>query len=644
MGTSSPSPVIDTPSSGLFIYDEEKEKSFLNSVGKIDLKELFMESLSPEFLKLFKKNINLFYSQPFYEGISYEYGLFDKSKNLNKAFKIYKDAADFKYDYLCMYRMHRIFLIDYKEFGVKKNEDLHILYLYKCFAYSPYIILDHIYYILNKIDMPYEIALILDNYDNEELEILDKFMDFLELNKNKFNITSEDISLMKFVLKGFFKSNLIKQDIGILDKLLKFKKVGNAYYEAQLKYCNFYLDFSGEKCDKEKIRNIFNNLIKAKYYKACFDYGNFLIKEKKYDEAKTILKKGFENGQQFCFGGYSFLLIKESNIKQILTDYKLASQLLKNNCLIICLEKLNISSFYYMINYLIKHSSFKQKVLNDYSKYALEIYAIYENYNENGNEQYIENIFTEKIIIEHFCLLGRICYYGIQDIKRSDKENAIIYFTKAYKLAKEKDYDFLKRISYLYIYKCRKYLFKNNKITLRKLNKTKEKLFRFYEECDIDNFNKMELYNYYKLYKIGVYGSTQNKLIQLLEKDIKCLNFDNLVYIEKCRLALEKENSSNSSFNQNNLFFKNEDFNKDDINLYFKTLKNQQYTLRVAKNIQFIIVIHKLYTKYPELDMEKTGIYVSNGNKINIFDTIQDNGLVDGSVIFITKKINYKRN
>jgi len=176
------------------------------------------------------------------------------------------------------------------------------------------------------------------------------------------------------------------------------------------------------------------------------------------------------------------------------------------------------------------------------------------------------------------------------------------------------------------------------------LNKTKEKLFRFYEECDIDNFNKIELYNYYKLYKIGVYGSTQNKLIQLLEKDIRSFSLENLVYIEKCRLALEKENSSNSSFNQNNIFFKNEDFNKDDINLYFKTLKNQQYALRVDKNIQFILVIHKLYTKYHELDMEKTGIYVSNGNKINIFDTIQDNGLVDGSVIFITKKINYKRN
>ena len=135
MGSSSP--VIETPRSELFSYDKEKEKVYLNSIGKIDFKELIMESLSPEFLKLFQENINLFYSQPFIEAISYEYWLFDKSKNTNKVFKIYKEAADFKYDYLCMYRMYWIFLTDYEEFGVKKNEDLYRLYLYKCFAYLP---------------------------------------------------------------------------------------------------------------------------------------------------------------------------------------------------------------------------------------------------------------------------------------------------------------------------------------------------------------------------------------------------------------------------------------------------------------------------------------------------------------------------
>ena len=175
------------------------------------------------------------------------------------------------------------------------------------------------------------------------------------------------------------------------------------------------------------------------------------------------------------------------------------------------------------------------------------------------------------------------------------------------------------------------------------MNKTKEKLFRFYEETDIDDLTSRELYNYYKLYKIGVYGNTQNKLISILKKgkNVNAINsFNRFIYIEKCRLALEKEYSSNSSLNQNNIIFKNEDFNQDDINLYFKAMEGQQYTLRIPKNIQFIIAIHKLYNKYPELEAKKTGTYVSNGNKINIFDTIQDNGLEDGNIVIIINKVN----
>ena len=65
--------VIETSNSGIFNYNKEKEKVFLNSIGKVDFKELFMENFSPEFLKLFQENIKLFYSQPFIEAISYEY-------------------------------------------------------------------------------------------------------------------------------------------------------------------------------------------------------------------------------------------------------------------------------------------------------------------------------------------------------------------------------------------------------------------------------------------------------------------------------------------------------------------------------------------------------------------------------------------
>ena len=220
------------PLSTIFKYDKEKETIFLNSIGKVDFKELFMEGLSPEFLKLFQENSNLFYSQPFYEGISYEYGLFDKSKNVKKAYKIYKDAADFKYDYLCMYRMHRIFLIDYEKFGIKKNEDLHRLYLYKCFAYLPYLNIFKIYYLLNKIDVSGELDKLIDEFDDGKFDNSVTFFDFLKNNKEKFHVTENDIALMSCILKCYFCPDDIKENIEILNNLLEFEKGDNAYYEA----------------------------------------------------------------------------------------------------------------------------------------------------------------------------------------------------------------------------------------------------------------------------------------------------------------------------------------------------------------------------------------------------------------------------
>ena len=631
MGCSSPE--IETPSSGLFNYDKEKEK--------VDFKELFMESLSPEFLKLFQENINLFYSRSFYEGIGYEYGLFGKSKNPSKAYKIYKDAADFKYDYLCMYRMHRIFIKDYEDFGVKKNADLHRLYLYKCLAYLPYLILDWTYLLLKTINVKFEVSWMTEDFDNGNFKKFDEFMKFLDINKKHFNITGNDIKLMKCVFQGLFRSDLIEKDITIINELLQFEKGDNAYYEAQLKYCNFYFKYSKEGLDREKINNIFDNLIKEGYYKACCDYGGFLIDQKRYDDAKVIFKKGLDNSQQFCFCEYTYLCLRETNFNQILKDFELASHILKSLCLIICFDKLRQSSFYYMLYYLAKHSSFKKNILNDFSKYALELFKSTEKLLGNVDVESlgkIFDIFGEKYVIENLGLFGILCYYDIPDIIKSDKERALIYFKYAYQFAKKNDEDFLKRINYLYIYKCRKFLFKNNKITLRKLNKTKEKLLRLYEESYVLE-NSVEVYNYYKLYKVYVCGNDkQDRLISILEDGIKeNSNYDckNYVYMEKCKLALDKEYSSNSSLNQNKVILENEGSTKDDINLIFETQYREQYNLRVPKNIPFINAINMLYTKYPDLESEKIGKYESIWHKINIFDTIKDNGLVNNIIIFI---------
>ena len=624
----------EIPNSGLFNYDEEKEKKIIDSIGKLNFKDLFLQNLTPEFIKLFKENINLYYSPSFVQGLSYEYGLFNNSKDMKMALNIYKESADFENDYLCMYRMHRIYLTDYNEFGVKKNGDLHRLYLYKCFAYLPNMIIHRIYYLLSKIDVVNELNILSDKYNL--YETFDKFMNFIKDNKNVFNVTLNDIQLMTFVYKNYFNSYLIRADNTILDKILKLQKEDgqNAYFEGRLKYCNFYLRYSGKNINKQKIKDIFDNLIKEGYYKASCDYGRFLTGENEYEEAKNIFKIGSDKSQQFCFLEYTYLLLNTTDFNQICSNYNLTSTLLKRMCLIISFDKVNHGSFYYMIHYLIKHSSLQ----DDYTKYVNEIYQLEEKYFKIENNELIHNLFIENYVIQHSSLYGSILFYNIGDIIKSDKEKALICFKKAYKLSKEKGYLYLKRLNYLYIYKCRKYLYKNNKISLRKLNKTKEKLLRLYEECDINNMDTYELYNYYKLYKIFVNENTQENLISILNEGTiqeNIYHFRNYVYKAKCINALEKENSNDSSLNKNNLILKNENFNENDINLYFKTIDNEQFTIRVSKNIEFIIVLSKLYTKYPELLPLKLFTYKCNENKVYLYDTVEENGLQGGNIILI---------
>ena len=623
----------ELPTSGLFNYDEEKDKIITDSIGTINFKDLFLQNLTPEFIKLFKENINLYYSPSFVEGLSYEYGLFNNTKDMKMALNIYKEAADFEYDYLCMYRMHRIYLNDYDKFDIKKNGDLHRLYLYKCFAYLPNLIIHRHYYLLSKIDLVNELDMFLDKFENNKYDIFDKFMLFLKNNKSEFNLTLNDIELMTFVFKNYFSSNLITEDITVLDPMLKLNKEDgeNAYFEAQLKYCNFCLEYNEENTDKEKVKTIFDNLIKEGYYKAACDYGRLLKSENKNEEAKNVLKIGSDNSQQFCFLEYTYLLLSTTDFNQICSNYNLTSTLLKRMCLIICFDKVNHGSFYYMIHYLIKHSSLQ----DDYTKYVKEIFKQEESYFKIENNELIHNLFIENYVIQHSSLYGNILFYNIGDIIKADKNKALICFKNSYKIAKDKGYLYLKRMNYLFIYKCRKYLYKSNKIPLRKLNKTKEKLLRFYEECDINVLDVFEIYNYYKLYTQFVNENTNDKLISILKSRINdnVYHFKDYVYREKCRSALDKENSENNSLNENKIIFNND--NENDINLNFKTTDEKIYNIKVPKNVKFILALAKLYNKYTELHPIKLLKYKCNGNKLYLFDTIEENGLQEGNVILI---------
>jgi hypothetical protein len=292
------------------------------------------------------------------------------------------------------------------------------------------------------------------------------------------------------------------------------------------------------------------------YYKACYDYGLFLVNEKKYDEAKNIFKKGYDNCQYLCCQLYTYMFLSTTDLKQLLSDYNIISYILKNMLITFCIIKLGSDSFLYAKYYLAKHSPFKQRLENDFGKYEIEIFRKNEKYFSNQTNDYIGKNFSDMYSMDIPLNFGKQYYYGISNIIKQDKEKALFYFKRGYQISKEKNDDYYKRQNYLYIYKCRKYLLKNNKITLRKLNKTKEKLLRFYEESKLNFLEKQELYNYYKLYKIGVNGNILEKLISILKAGKTpglLYHFIEYTSREKCRIALELEYSRNSSSNLNTI-------------------------------------------------------------------------------------------
>ena len=119
-------------------------------------------------------------------------------------------------------------------------------------AYSPNYILDWDLIHFDKIDVMLEIAQILDEEDgNLEKHII--FIDLLNYEKEKYNLTENDIYLMKNVLICYYQNNNKDESLMAfcqLNSLIPHNDNDIAYYEAKNKYVYF-----------KKLLNIENYLI-----------------------------------------------------------------------------------------------------------------------------------------------------------------------------------------------------------------------------------------------------------------------------------------------------------------------------------------------------------------------------------------------
>ena len=435
---------METTLENVFSKDEyliEKLKGFATL---LDYKKLF-EHLGPELKKVFDKKKNNLLIKDFLEALQYEYGLFGNKIDLPKAFNIYKFYAD-KNDYYCMYKMHTIYLCEYTKFNVTFSRILEKLYLLKCLAYCPNYFFDWDLKLFEKIDVRLEIAKILDEED-EDLEKHIILLDLLNYQKEKYNLTENDIYLMKNVLICCFKND--KDDCLIaycqLNSLIPQNNNDFAYYEAKNKciYFKNNLNIENYLTDKE-IEEFYEEMEKKKIYKYYSDYGNYLLDKTNIVNPKImdIFKIASSKGYLFSsFRSYQCLM-NFYDFSEILNDYNKATNILNYLIEEIVFEKILLRQFVILLGFLIKYSKFTKEISSNYLKYVREI------------NDYISPIIKKKDILNediemYLSLKGYMYFFGFNGIEPQNLEKAIDIFNESSKITKK---IFLKKLmNFLYL-------------------------------------------------------------------------------------------------------------------------------------------------------------------------------------------------
>ena len=489
----------------------EKLKGF---VYQPDYQKIFFEHLGPELKKIFDNKREKVYHRNFLEAARYEYGFFDTKIDLPKAFNLYKKYADLN-DYFCMYKMHIIYLCEYEKFNVQFSRVLEKIYLIKCFAYLPNYIDDWDMKLFERIDVVYELAQILDLEDNENIEKHRLFLDLLLKENNKFNLSDNDINLMKGVLVCYFinESDIFTIPFSILNSLIPKSELDYSYYTAKNKSIFFktYLKLKDSIPDTD-IEKYYKDIESKQLYEFYCDYGNYLLSKKNRanSEIIEILKKAAINGHLFgSFRSYQCLL-DFYDFEEIMKDYDKASILLDYLLDEIVFEKLMLSQFILLMGFIMKYSNFAEKIFSNYNCYVKEINDYITLSLDN------KEIGTFVDVEFYYIIKAYIYYFGFKDIEEQNHIKAIEYLDKGNNITKKvyvkKNNEFIK-------FNIKELMFSRKEITNDELIKAKKDLVKLYNsninlkyqtvDCYImgdnyfngittkkDEFNALNIYHY----------------------------------------------------------------------------------------------------------------------------------------------------
>ena len=470
--------------SNLFSSDNETVEKLKGYAKKLDYNKIFFDHLGPSLKELFNKKKNEVNLKNFLKGAQYEYGFFNEKINLPKAFSLYKKFAD-QHDIICMYKMHLIYLCEYKKFNVHLDRVLEKLYLLKCFAYLPNYFLDWRLKLFEKIDVILEIAEVLD-LEDINLEKHKLFFDLLYEQREKYKLEENDIKLMKGVFHCFFikdedenkETNLLS--FSILNSITPKNVNDYAYFAAKNKSIYFRTELELENImTEEEILSFYKEVENKTIYEIYGDYGNYLID--KYNKANPeiirILTISAKNGDLFCsFRAYQSL-IDYYDFDEVMNDYNKACSIIDLILDEVVFEKLLLGQFVLLIGYLIKYSKFPEKIIEKYLVYVKEIYDYITK--SIKQKQMEPNQFKDEEDFEDFlyAIQGDICYFGFKGIVEQNLPKAVEFFDKAGKIAKN---TYNQKRDRFFRFNIIKEMHELKLISTEEFNKEKEDLIKFY--------------------------------------------------------------------------------------------------------------------------------------------------------------------
>ena len=420
----------------------------------------------------------------FFEGLDYEYGLNNKPKNIKLAFEIYKEQAENTKDILSMYKMYHIYKNEFNNFGLtKRNKILEKFYLYKCFSNLPIYLMERRAFLLNKFNVPLEVAINII-YEDNNLSKFEKLIKHIYKYNNYYKMKKADLILMKSVLTFEFKDNNLEKAMAL--GKLKFL-IDENNLEAIYKVGALVLK-GGDKAQK-----FFEILEQNNYYRSFYDYALYLFKEKKdYKKALEILKKAIDNGIFKANYLYYDILLNSIDFEKIKIDDKFKLNL-KNliNILINDIVTDGVYSYFeyfYLRKICIKHLNLKKFIDDNFSEFTKEFIKILidnscsteDNEEIKEKKEYIKSIYIRQEFFSEFNLsCGILYYYGIENIINVDLQKSLLKFKISFNDSDSKSY---KRFCYSYISRIMNKLYdKDNKLfTYEEKEESKIKLFDLY--------------------------------------------------------------------------------------------------------------------------------------------------------------------